>query len=62
VLEPDHWSISLTLLIVSIVYLYRAYRFGVHFARETYTGFLLLPADPSVPVKPKRKKPGNSAG
>jgi hypothetical protein len=39
---------SAALLAVSSVYLYRAYRFGVHFAREVVTRFLLLPADPTT--------------
>jgi hypothetical protein len=38
------------------------YRFGIHFAREIYTRILLLPADPCVLVKPKRKKANDSAG
>lgn len=36
------------LLCVCLVYLYRAYRFGIHFAREIVTRFLLLPAEPSA--------------
>ena len=42
------WLASAALLAVSVVYLYRAYRFGVHFAREVVTRFLLLPADPAT--------------
>ena len=36
---------SAALLAISAVYFYRAYRFGVHFAREVVTRFLLLPAE-----------------
>jgi hypothetical protein len=42
------WLASAALLAVSVVYLYRTYRFGVHFAREVVTHFLLLPADPAT--------------
>jgi hypothetical protein len=41
---PQKWFVTLVLFSVAAVYLYRTYRFGVHFAREVYTRFLLLPA------------------
>ena len=36
------WSIALGLLALTAVYDYRAYRFGVHYARELYLQFLVL--------------------
>ena len=42
----DHWPVCLGLLAVSCVYLYRMHRFGVHYAREIYNQFLLLPPEP----------------
>ena len=49
VVSPRHWIVSLGLMGVSAVYLYRMHRFGVHYAREVYNQFLLLPE----PVKAK---------
>ncbi len=43
--EPAYWLWSIALLAAAMVYLYRAYRFGVHFAREVLTGFLLLSSE-----------------
>ena len=43
---PDQWFVSLALVGVSLVYLYRMHRFGVHYAREIYNQFLLLPPEP----------------
>ena len=48
VLAPDQWIVSVGLLGVSIVYLYRMQRFGIHYAREIYNQFLLLPARPQA--------------
>lgn len=48
----NQWPVSLVLLGVSCVYLYRMHRFGVHYAREIYNQFLLLPLEPG---KPKAK-------
>jgi hypothetical protein len=50
ILAPAQWIVSLGLLAVSTVYLYRMHRFGVHYAREIYNQFLLLPTEP---VKPR---------
>ena len=36
------WSIALGLLLLTVVYDYRAYRFGVYYARELYLQFLVL--------------------
>ena len=36
------WSIALGLLVLTAVYDYRAYRFGIHYARELYLQFLML--------------------
>jgi hypothetical protein len=41
----NHCLASGVLLAISAVYLCRASRFGVHFAREVSTRFFLLPAD-----------------
>jgi hypothetical protein len=40
--RSDVWMAT-GLLLVSCGYLYRAHRFGVHYARELYVQFLLLP-------------------
>jgi len=56
ILAPAHWIVSVGLLGVSLIYLYRMHRFGVHYAREVYNQFLLLPPDP---VKPKPVKANN---
>jgi hypothetical protein len=49
-LVPAQWLVSVGLLVVSAVYLYRMHRFSVHYAREIYDQLLLLPAEP---VKPR---------
>jgi len=36
------WSIALGLVVLTAVYDYRAYRFGVHYGRELYLQFLVL--------------------
>ena len=36
------WRISVGLLLAAVIYGYRAYRFGVHYARELYVQFLVL--------------------
>jgi len=38
----NHWSIALGLLMLSAVYVYRAYRFAIYYARELYLQFLVL--------------------
>jgi hypothetical protein len=45
ILAPAQWFVSVGLLVVSAVYLYRMHRFGVHYAREIYNQFLLLPVE-----------------
>ena len=47
------WIMSLGLLAVSFAYLYRMHRFGVHYAREIYNQFLLLPKELPKPKKTK---------
>jgi hypothetical protein len=37
-----HWMIGAGLLLAAATYSYRAYRFGVHYARELYLQFLVL--------------------
>jgi hypothetical protein len=49
------WAAGFGLLAVSTVYLYRARRFGIHYARELYVQFLLLPTYRSA-QKEKRKR------
>ncbi|MBV9483943.1 MAG: hypothetical protein JO249_24815, partial [Acidobacteria bacterium] len=41
--SPMQWPIGVALLLIGCVYLYRMHRFGVHYAREIYNQFLLLP-------------------
>lgn len=43
---PAQWAVSLGFVGASLVYLYRMHRFGVHYAREIYNQFLLLPSSP----------------
>jgi hypothetical protein len=48
---PDfaaHIRIAVPLLLLSVVYAYRAYRFGVHSAREMFVQFLVLDGSPSA--------------
>ena len=52
-LAPAQWIVSVGLLGLSLVYLYRMQRFGVHYAREIYNQFLLLPANSAKPKSPK---------
>lgn len=37
-----HWLVVLGLVVAGVVYGYRAYRFGTHYARELYLQFLAL--------------------
>ena len=48
---PSQWVISMGLMGVSLAYLYRMHRFGLHYAREIYSQFLLLPPEPGKPKK-----------
>ena len=57
IMAPAQWIVSLGLVGVSLVYLYRMHRFGVHYAREIYNQFLLLPPEP---MKLKKGKPTGS--
>jgi hypothetical protein len=41
---PDRWRAAILCLIGAAIYLWRMHRFGVHFSREVFTGFILLPA------------------
>jgi hypothetical protein len=44
-----------------VIYLYRSYRFGVHFAREVLTRFLLLPCDaPNSAMAAPQEKGGEA--
>lgn len=48
---PTQWIVSLGLVGVSLVYLCRMHRFGVHYALEVYNQFLLLPSEHGEPNK-----------
>ncbi len=37
-----HWPVTIGLIVLSGVYVYRAYRFGMHYGRELYLQFLVL--------------------
>jgi hypothetical protein len=50
---PAEWIVSLGLLGASLLCLYRMHRFGVHYAREIYNQFLLLPPEPGKSKKSK---------
>jgi hypothetical protein len=41
-LAHSSWLVAVGLGVAAIVYCYRAYRFGVHYARELYLQFLML--------------------
>jgi hypothetical protein len=36
------WSVALGLVVLAVIFAYRAYRFGVHYGREMYLQFLVL--------------------
>lgn len=36
------WTVVIGFLVLAAVFAYRAYRFGVHYARELYIQFLVL--------------------
>ena len=57
---PNHLLASAALLGIWVrsVFLIGAYRFGVHFAREVVTRFLLLPADPTTNFGKSLEKSG----
>ena len=49
-MQPPHVGTLITVsLVLMVIYLYRMYRFGVHFAREVYFSFL-IPARTKRPV------------
>lgn len=48
--ESD-WRVTLGLLPIAMIYLFRMYRFGVSYASELYSQFLLLPAQPPIPKR-----------
>ncbi|HZS84243.1 MAG TPA: hypothetical protein VFA50_15320 [Stellaceae bacterium] len=45
--ETD-WRVTLGLLPIAIIYLFRMYRFGISYASELYCQFLLLPPQPPI--------------
>jgi hypothetical protein len=48
--ESD-WRITISLLPISLIFMYGMYRFGVAYANELYVQFLLLPAQPPIPKR-----------
>lgn len=48
------WTLPPALLVGAAIFLYRMHRFGVHYARELYSQFLLLP-ERREPPKPKER-------
>jgi len=58
IISPSQWAVSLVLVGISLIYLFRMHRFGEHYAREIYNQFLLLPLEPGKPKKsnPKQQK------
>jgi hypothetical protein len=62
VLAPGQWVISIGLFGVSLIYLYRMQRFGIHYGREIYNQFLLLPAraERKAPPPKTSKRPARS--
>lgn len=58
----NQWPVSLVLLGVSCVYLYRMHRFGVHYAREIYNQFLLLPLEPGKSKAKTSRAKADKAG
>jgi hypothetical protein len=46
------WRVTISLLPIALIYMYRMYRFGVSYASELYAQFLLLPAQPPIPKRP----------
>jgi hypothetical protein len=45
--------ISVGLLVAAVIYSYRAYRFGVHYARELFLQFLVVGNQPKPTAAPK---------
>lgn len=50
----ESWSACALLAVLSAVYVYRAYRFGVHYARELYLQFLTI-GETAAKVTPRKK-------
>jgi hypothetical protein len=48
--ETD-WRVTLGLLPIAVIYMYRMYRFSVSYASELYAQFLMLPAQPPIPKR-----------
>ena len=54
--------LSVGLLGISLIYLYRMQRFGVHYAREIYNQFLLLPMQAAAKQPSKRNDQEGARG
>jgi hypothetical protein len=54
ILQPARWLVSLGVAALGGIYLLRMHRFGVDYAREAYTQFLLLAANGAAPQKEPR--------
>jgi hypothetical protein len=52
------WWVFAGLVAASAVYAYRAYRFGVHYARELYVQFVVLSDLPVIEASHSRDEPG----
>lgn len=39
-MSPNRWLLALGFVLVAVIYVYRMQRFGIHFAKEVYLGFL----------------------
>lgn len=53
---PINWILVAGLAIVCFGYLYRMYTFGIHYAREIYSQFLLLPSERAAIKRPRAGK------
>jgi len=52
--SAESWSACASLAVLSGIYVYRAYRFGVHYARELYLQFLTISEMPAK-AAPRKK-------
>lgn len=56
-----NWQVGIGLLVFCAVYVYRAYRFGVHYGRELYVQFLSMPETPGKPANAARPRKESKA-
>jgi hypothetical protein len=55
-LVEGNWAAALSLLAFCVIYIYRAYRFGMHYGRELYVQFLSMPDTPGKAPKEKKER------